>query len=282
MANLRIVPRNFHDEATLATELAPVTGYPIANTQDTQRSRVWRSTAGTNQYIAGTYADGLLRTASFAGFFRHRCHGGNVRLQLYSDAAYTTQVYDSGTVAIINVTPTDGLDWGITPYVGGTAIDPFITDAPFWLWFSGTPHRSFKWSFSSNVSTYGYAYWQVCRFFLGNYFSLTYNPQYGITLGVVDQTDRNRSRGASLRTNVGPSWRTMTMDLARIPESERAAWLDIMKYLGTGRDFVSSLFPGEATRRERDHTINCKFTSLDPLERWHLQYLKKRLQFEEV
>lgn len=281
MPNLRIVPRNFHDEASLATELAPVDGYSIDNTKDAQRSRVWRSSDGTDQYVAGSFDDGVARKISFFGFFRHRCHGGSVRLRLYGDVAYSVPVYDSGAVPVINITPTYGLDWGVDTYGDGST-DPFITETPFWLWFDSVECLSYKISFSGNVSTYGYAYWQVARFFLGHTFELDYTAQYGATLNVVSQTDRNRSRGGSLRTNVGPTWRTMTMDIIRLPESQRAAWLDVMRYLGTGRDFVLSLFPEEGTRKERDHILNCKFPTLDAMDRWHPSFLKKRIQVEEI
>ena len=106
-AALRIIPRNFHAEATLSTQFAPVDGYSIVNTQNTQRSRVWRSTDGTDQYINGTFDDGLERTVAHFSFFRHRCHGGKVRLRLYSDVSWTTMVYDSGALDTINVVPTD-------------------------------------------------------------------------------------------------------------------------------------------------------------------------------
>ncbi len=281
MANLRIIPRNFHDEATLTTQFSPVLGYSIDNTKDTQRSRVWRTPDGTNQYINGTFADGLTRAPGFFGFFRHRCHGGFVRLQLYSDAAWTTQVYDSGSTSVINLVPTEGLDWGIDPY-GSGRIDPFLTDAPYRLWFTPTGCRSYKITFSGNVSTYGYSYWQVCRFCLGPSKELPYTALYDYPLNLVDQPERNRSRGGSLRTNVGPNWRTMTLDIKRVPETEGADWLDIVKYVGTGRDFVVSLFPSDGTRKERDHVMNCKFSVLDPLIRWHPSFLSKRLQLEEV
>lgn len=283
MPNLRIVPRNFHDEATLATELAPVDGYSIDNTKDTQRSRVWRSTAGTDQYISGTFDDGLSRTISHFSFFRHRCHGGKVRLRLYSDAAWTTQVYDSTALDVINVVPTDSGDWGIDPYGDGTN-DPYLLEAPFWLWFTPVSSvLSYRVTFSNNVSTYGYAYWQVCRFFLGHYFEPAFQAQYGALINVTGQADRNRSRGGSLRRNVGPRWRTMSMDMIRVPDTDRAMWLDIKNRLGTDRDFVFSLFPGDGTRKERDHVMNCVFTSYDGLERWHhAGFLKQRIQLEEV
>lgn len=278
---MRVVPRNFHDEATLSTEFAPVTGYAIDNTKDTQRSRVWRSTDGSDQYVAGFFDDSLPRAPGYFGFFRHRCHGGNVRLRLFSDAGWSSTVFDSGVVPIINITPTDGFDWGIDTYGDGN-IDPFITESPYFLWFTPVECLSYKISFSGNVSTYGYDYWQVCRFVLGPRKDLPYTLIYDFPAGLVDQTDRNRSRGGSLRSNQGPNWRIWTIDIKRVPQGEQADWLDIMKYCGTGRDFVASLFPDEANRRERDNHANVKFSALDPLIRWHPEYLSKRLQIEEV
>lgn len=285
-AALRIVPRNFHDEATLSSELTSATDMTVQNTQNCIRSKVWRSTAGTSQYVRGTFDDGssptsaLSRTVSFFGFFRHRCHGGTVRLQLYSDAAWSSQVYDSTAVNVINVVPSDGADWGVNPY-GTGSIDPFLLDAPYWLYFTPVACLSYKISFAGNVGTYGAPYWQVCRFFLGNYFQASYPPTFGMSLGLVDQTEVNRSRGGSRRTNVGASWRVMQMDLNHVPESDRAAWLDIARQCGTGRDFVLSLFPGEGTRRERDNIINAEFSSLNAIGR-EMSRLTTRLQVDEV
>ncbi|MGH7605400.1 MAG: hypothetical protein ACRENK_15570 [Gemmatimonadaceae bacterium] len=274
------MPRNFHDEATLSTQFVSATDMTAPNTQNCQRSKVWRSTDGTDQYVRGTFADSLARSASFFGFFRHRCHGGTVQLQLYSDAAWTTQVYDSGALAVINVVPTDGADWGINPY-GSGSIDPFLLDAPYWLYFTPTACLSYQISFAANVSTYGAAYWQVCRFFLGKYFEAAVNPDYGATLGFVDQTEVNRSRGGSRRTNVGVSWRVMQMDLNSIHEDERAAWLDIARQCGTGRDLVLSLFPEDGTRLERDNIVNAEFSALNAIGR-QVSRLTSHLQIEEV
>lgn len=282
MANIRIVPRNFHDEATLATEFAPVAGFSIDNTKDRQRSRVWRSTDGSDQYISGVYDDGLPRTVDHFSMFSHRCHGGQFRLRLYTNNNWTSLAYDSGLTDIINVVPTDGLDWGIDPYGDGTN-DPLITEAPFWLWLE-TPveHLSFRYYFSSNVSTYGYAYWQACRFFLGLTYELPYNIIYDNALGFIDATDRARSRGASLRTNVGPNWREFNADIKRLPDSDRAGWFDIKKRVGTGRDFVLSVFPENGTRKERDYFMNCVFKTLDQMVRYLPTWLSSRIQIEEV
>lgn len=252
----------------------------VENTQNCQRSRVWRSIDGTDQYIAGTFDDGLARTVSSFQFFRHRCHGGTVQLQLYSDDSFTTLAYDSSALDVINVIPDDDNDWGIDPYGFGSN-DPFLLDAPYWLYLPPTATLSYKITFAGNVATFGASYWQVCRLFLGNYFEVAKNPAFGATLGFIDQTDSNRSRGASLRTNVGPIWRTMGMDMNYIREDQRAMWLDIVRYCGTGRDFILSLFPEDGTRLERDHFVNAKFSALNAIGR-PVKVLTTKLQIEEV
>jgi hypothetical protein len=287
-ANLRIIPRNFHYEATLSTELPAATGCSIVNTQNRKRSRVWRSAdstggdAGDNQYIAGTFDDAIEREPDYFAFFRHRCHGGTVRLQLYSDAGWASQVYDSGALDVIKVIGTDGANWGVDPYGIGPN-DPFITDSPYWLRFDPVACLSYKITFGSNDPTFDAAYWEVCVFELGRSFQPDRQP-VNVDHGWIDLTDSDRSRGGSLYTNVGAQARTMRLSLEGIKEEERAAWLDIVRQCGLGRDLAISLFDDEGTRRERDHVMYGTFSALDAIGRQTSRpnLLTKTLQFQEA
>lgn len=287
-ANLLIVPRNFHYEATLSTELPAAPGCSIVNTANRKRSRVWRSfdstsgNAADDQFIAGTFDDGLDREVDYFAFFRHRCHGGQVRLQLYSDAAYTAQVYDSTALDVIKVIGTDGADWGIDPYSIGDN-DPFITETPYWLKFPPTTCLSYKITFSSNDPTFGAAYWEVATFLLGRSFA-PFRQSVGADLGFIDLTDVDRSRGGSLYSNVGAQARTLRLTLEGIKEEERAAWLDIVRQCGLGRDLAITLFDDEGTRRERDHVMYGTFSALDAIGRQTSRpgVLTKTLQFQEA
>jgi hypothetical protein len=269
-ANLRLVPRNFHDEATLTNSITPATGFPVTNTQNSTRSLVWKSTGTTAQTIKGTLA--ASRSATFFGMFRHAMSGGSVRIQLFSDAAWTTQTYDSTALPVNNITPTDVYDWGIG------SNDPFAGTWPYWIWFASAAFQSYTISFSGSPTI---GYWQASRIWLGKHLEVTYNPAYGATLGFLDQSDRDRSRSGSLRTRVGPTWRTMDLTMGEIDESQRAAFLDILQYCGTSRDVVASLFPLDGTRLERDHIINGKFSNMNALGR-QVSYLTGHLQLEEV
>lgn len=274
-AFLRVVPLNFHDSGTLSTSVAPVTDFPAEDTQNSIRSKGWRSPNLTTQYIAGTLDSD--RTATHFSLFRHTCAGADVRLQLYSDAAWTTQVYDSGTVAVKNVAATDPYDWGVDPFGVGQN-DPFVLEAPFWLWFTATTFRSYRITFSG--TPLDSTYFQVSRIWLGKHFELARQPVFGASIGPADQTVRNRSIGGSLRTDISASWRVMVLDLSGVNEDERATWGKIARQLGAGRDFVLSLYPEDGTEKERDHTLNVKFSALDPILRNSAVY-SKRLQLEE-
>jgi hypothetical protein len=287
-ASFRIIPRNFHHEATLSTEFAAADGCSIVNTQNRKRSRVWRSDTTTaadasdNQYIAGTFDDGDPREPDYFAFFRHRCHGGQVRLQLYSDAGWTSQVWDSTPVDVIRAVGADGADFGIDPYFVG-AFDPHIIDSPFYLRFDPVSCLSYKVTFSGNVATFGAAYWEVCTFMLGRSFAPARQP-VSFDLGVIDLTEVDRSRGGSLYSNIGAQARTLRLLLESVNEDERAAWLDIVRQCGLGRDLALTLYDGEATRRERDHVMYGTFSALDAIgrsvTRWNL--LTKSLQFQEA
>ena len=281
-ANLRIVPRNFHDEATLTASEAAA-GFAIANTQATARDTVWRSTSTGTVTISGSFSRD--RVVNFFGMFRHVNHGGQIRVQLYSDAAWTTQVDDTGTVAINKVVGSSSdsaYAWGDDPY-GDGQYDPLLTEAPYWFWFAvDRTIQSYKITLSSHAATYGYsAYWQASRLWLGKYFEPAINPSYGATSGVADNSDRNRSRGGSLRTSLGARWRAVRMSLDSVAETEVPTWMDILAHCQLGRDVVASLFPGDGTRRERDNLICGKFAALDVLGR-QINRLTKNLALEEV
>lgn len=282
-ANLRIVPRNFHDEATVTASEA-ASGFPAANTQNTARDQAWRSSTTGTVTIDGTFS--RARTVSFFGMFRHRNHGGSIRVELFSDAAWTTLATggDTGTVAINKIVGGAGdtaYQWGDDPY-GIGQYDPLIAESPYWYWFSPVAVQSYRVTLSAHSTTFwSGAYWQISRLWLGNHFEPAVNPDFGSALGWMDNTDRNRTRGGSLRTNLGARWRTAKMDLQSLNEDESPVWLDIMAWAETGKDVVASLFPLDGTRRERDNIFMAKFSALDTIGR-QVNRLTKTLQLEEM
>lgn len=270
MSFTRIVPYNDHDDATLTASATEASGFAVEETQNDLRDHVYRSVGTSSVSITGVLS--ASRTASAFFLFRHTAHGGNVRLQLYSDAGATAQVYDSTALPAVWYTDSD-------PYVWSTGTnDPFKSESPYRLFFAATEYRSYKITFGGTPTA---SYWQVSRIVLGKYLELARQPKFGLSQDRADLTDRNRSMGGSLRTNFGASWRTLTADLGKVNDNERATWDKIKRQVGTGRSFAISVYPGDGTDLERDYTMLVKFATLDPLVR-DMRLYTQRLQLEET
>jgi hypothetical protein len=269
-ANLRIVPKNDWDDATLTPSAAAVVGYEVTNTQNTIRGQVWRTTSNAGQSVTAVFPDA--RTLSHFSMHRHLCHAGSVQIQLYSDAAATTLVYNSTALSATPYTASE-------PYVWSQGSnDPLKTYAPFYLWFAEQSSiRAAKITFSGTPSQ---NYWQVSRVWLGRYLELGINPQYGFQLGQAENTDRERTQGGSLRTNAGEQWRTFTFDLNDIADTELATWVDLRAYAGTSKDVAISAFPGDGTRLEELHTLAGRLSNLNDIGR-QVNRLTQRIQIEE-
>lgn len=266
MANLRVFPYSHHDDATLTTSGTTATGdFALTNTQNHIRSKVWRATTNGAMTIKGTFATSQKATGFFV--FGHNVSG--ITLQLYSDTAWTTSVY--GPQAAYQGTADSTFDgWP------GITADPDVADAPFMLHFAEKTIRSYTISIASGGDPH-----QITTIWLGKAFEVAINPAYGLALGFATVTDRNRSRGGSLRTNVAANWRTLEFDLSWMNEGDRGVWIDMMRKRGTGRPIVVSAFPEDGTRKERDHTMLCMFSSLNAIGR-QVSWLTKRVQLEEV
>jgi hypothetical protein len=277
MANLRIVPLNFFDDATL-TATSEVAGMEIENAQVSARDAFWRSTSLVQQVVTGTWGGDGKMISAFA-FFRHNAHGGTVRLQLYSDTALAAQVYDSGTVNVHDMVALGSFDWGVDP-LGTTSTDPLVFESPYYLYFTAVAAAGFKITLDGDGGA-GDSFWEVGRFWLGKYFEVGTNPNYGAELGWMQISERKRTRGGSLRSNASGRWRQFTFDLKQISTADRPTWLDMMAQAGLANDIVVSLFPVAGGRVERDYTVDGKFVSLDPIG-YGLPWHSKRVTIEEV
>lgn len=263
MANLRIAPLNFHDEATVTSdnELASLPG---SYTQSIHRGLVYRSANATTPFVAlrGTFAAD--RRVNCFALFRHNLYGAQVTLQLYSDASWTTSVYSSGALAAATLVA-GAYDWGYDPAAGGSSkFDPLIGEAPFELWFAEQTIRSYKLTVSG---TLGAAYAEIGRAFLGRYLEFTSNPRQGLGLGWETNSSQVRTLGGSVPTNDREMWRTLNFELGSLREAQRPTLLDFQRKCGLTRDLLVSVHPADGTRKARDYLLDAKFANLDAITR---------------
>ena len=171
--------------------------------------------------------------------------GDTWRVQYYSDAAWTTQVYDSGTIA---------------PFATGLYADWDFSNAEIF-----TPVTTGVKSFKITVTSA--AVFHAACLFVGPYSTAQYNPRMGLVPSWDTNSTQARQDGGSLGANVRAQWRSLAFDMFASNETERAAWMEIGRYSGNTKPVWVSVFPGIGGSQERDHSIMGKFEQ-SPATKW--------------
>ena len=266
------VARNFHDEAVVSASEAAA-NFPVTNTQIDGRSRAWRSLGPGTVTLSGTFT--RPRVVDYFAMLRHQNHGGKIRVQLFTDAAWSTVAIGGDPMGaggadinkIVGNSTDSAFAWGDDPY-GIGEYDPFLVESPYWYRFvAPVVMRSYKITLSAHSSTFWPgAFWHIGRLWLG----LSYDAnkiRFGPSNGWQDNTEATRTRGGTLRTNLGNRWRVLKFDWFMLSPAQQSTLLDMLAYCQRGRGVLMSLDDGDGTRMERDGIINGKLVALNAIGR---------------
>lgn len=277
---LRILPVNWADTATLSVSPAAVTTLPVTNLQSNVRDRVWRSTSLAQQVITGHWSGGGYPCSAW-GMWPGNMAGSTIRVQLYSDTAWSVQVYDSGTLDFFTYTGTvyGTFLWGATPW-GVEVGDRTAKLAPKVVYFTQVVAASFKITITNGpgVDT---SYFEARRFWLADYVDAPYNARYGAQPAWRSSSEHARTIGGSLRRRNGARWKELRFDTMFATEADRTKWSDLMYQLDPATELVLSLFPAAATRQERDFTVMGSLEVLNPLVFENVNYHTLQLAIVE-
>lgn len=280
MPNLRLAAINHIDSATLTDSPAGDPNQLPFNLTLNNRDRVYRSTSLATQQIKATWSAN--RKANFCSMHKHNLHGSNWRVQLYSDAAWTTQVYDSGTVATYTALPYgSSFQFGIDP-ADATNTDLYRGEAAAVVYFTAVSFRSAKVTLSGSTTDTAVSYWELKRIWLGMYLETTYQVTTDLALAYQSQGANVRMGGGSLRSLPSVPWRKLDMNLDWIPEAQRVVLLDMMHWAGTSGDWFVSVYPEDGTRLERDYTMMAKLAALPTQKYAHLGLTAQPFSFVET
>lgn len=237
MTNLNIAYLNRADSATLTASPAAASTAPVTYLQNDSRTYKMQAAAVGAQDIKGEWG-GTAYTVGCVRLDRTNLADGDTwRIQLYSDAAWTTGVYDSGTIAPFTTDLFD--DWSYS------VAEKFFTAV------AGV--KSFK------ITVTSAAVFQASRLFVGPYTTAQYNPVYGLQLGWSTNSTQTRRGSGTLGTSTRSQWRTMVFDMLARDDAQRNIWMEIARYCGNTKTVWVSVFPGLGTARERDHSMFGKF-----------------------
>lgn len=271
MANLRLVLRNFHDEATVSASSAD-DEFPASFTQLDARDAAWRSTSTATVTFDGTFTRN--RVINCIGMFGHRNHGSQIAFQGYSDNNWTTPATGGAVSAeainkVVGSSSDAAFAHGDDPY-GIGQYDPMITLSPWWHYFPAlVTIQSYRFTLSSHSTTFwNDAFWHVSRFLVGKYWEIGVNPDYdGFGAGIDDNTASTRTQGGSLRSDIGEQWKVARMTINGLTEKEAATLQQALEICGRGKVIFASLFPELGTLEERNNMGLYKLQALNTVGR---------------
>lgn len=258
MANLRLCAKNAFEFAPLTASPAAVATLPVTNLQLPARARVWRSTTDAAQTLFATW-NGSGHYLNFVMLSRHNLEAGATwRVQVYSDAAWTTQVYDSGTVDAYDFATLGELDFGVEE-LGSSVFNGFLGQMFSLAYFARVLALSVKVTISNVGNAAGYV--QASQLFGGDYTELTYNAREA-GLAWRETGGIERSAGGTPRTEASVAWRELDLNLASVSAADRPTLMDMLRYAGKRRPVFAALYPGAGGEKERDYTMVGKFIDL--------------------
>lgn len=235
MANLRVVYDNAADRATIAASSTAGTLVP-ANLQTDYKSEVWRSTALTATLTITWATAELIGMVALA--FCSLSSAATFRVRGYALETDTTPLIDhTGFVAY--GADFDEFMWGAEP-IGVNAYS-YGGGAYGVLWLPSV-HACKKVVVDiTDVNPSNYI--EASRLVCGTYWEPVYNAEYGVTVGMVDNSKHERTDAGDLRTDRGTVHKTLNFDLAVMPKEDRDALYNIMRGNGMFKPMYVSLTP---------------------------------------
>lgn len=252
MANLRIAVENALAAADLTVSPAAVSTLPVTNLQIPARSPKWRSTSAAEQVISFDWNG----SGYYLNFLMIRIFNlepaATIRVQLYSDAAWTTEVYDSGAVEAYDADTLGELDFGVDA-LGSSVFDGFLTQKHFLIYFAEVLALSGKITVNDTGNSDGYV--EASYAFAGKYTEFTYNAERE-TAGwkPTNSGELDTSDGGTPWSHAGVAYREMTLELPLISADQRPTFMDMMRYAADGAPIFAALYPEAGGEKERDYT----------------------------
>jgi hypothetical protein len=271
---LSILHTNRADSATLSVSPAENALFPIARTKTLDRNETLRTTGVSAQQLRAVWPANVSVNAVVLAH-HNLTAAATWRVRLYSDAAFTTAIYDSTTVTAYDSAGIGALDG--------------ITDASFreyknsvlWLPSTQTTVRSMTIDLTDAANPD--AYLSAARLMAGLYRELDWNFDWGHPLNLVSPTTTTRAvGGARLSQYNGPVTRTIEVPLNGLAEADAAFLFDLIRVDELSGDMFVSLFPNAGGHLARRYSMWAAIKSWQGLAQPILGYFGSSVTFESL
>lgn len=277
MPNLRIVADNIVDRAASMAASSTTGTLAAANLLLDIKSQVWRATS-TSATLTATWA-AAESVACVALPFCNLSPAATIRVRGYSDAAGSTQVFDTGSVPVCPAAAVVLRGWGAL--ASGANAYGYGGGAYARVWFAQASVRRLVIDLADSGNAAGYI--EASRLVVGPYWSTTYNADSGGTLTLEDMSKYFRTDAGDLMTDVGTRNKKLSVNLLCMPPADRTDLASMLRANRMASSGFFSLFPENADlEMERDHQIYGKVSQMSAINLTQLGGYSSQLEIEEV
>jgi hypothetical protein len=236
---MRVVYDNVGDVATL-TASNQAGSLVATNLQIDDKGQVWRST-GTAASLTAVFT--TAKTINMVALpFTNLTSSATMRIRGYTlsgDASPAWDITAGPCVILPFAARADGS--GVPLGANKFAYGQFSTAC---RWFTGGAVQKVVVDLADGTNPSGYI--EAARIIMGDYWTPSYNPDYGAAVTYADNTKNDRSDAGSLLSDKGIRYRKMTLTMSLMKPVDRQKMKDIFRINGMSDPVFISLFPQDA------------------------------------
>ena len=280
--NMIIASTNYVDTAGAITADNEVATLPVANLQDRQIVKVWRS-AQTTAQIDVDFGAG--KVVNFAALVKHNISQSvTIRWRLSDASDFSTTVYDSGVVDAWPIVEEFGtLPWGV--FTWGGYLNPEVaanyTISTFDVLSAAVQARYLRIDISDPTNADGFL--QAGRLISGPVYEPSINYSNGVEFEFIDESRITKSRGGQTFVDEVDRFRRMRFELVNIPEAELFGNIfnQIDRLRGVAQDILVIPQPDDPSTWITQN-IYGRIAQTGPIVNSALNYYSRLIEVEEL
>lgn len=249
MPNLRIVHDNVADASTTLTASNTSSTLVAQNMLNEYKTQVHRST-GTNVTYELTWTTAV--TVGCVALPATNLSGDAlIRVQLYSQSNFTGLLEDTGQIFATPGLDLDMWDWSQPLNVNSFAYGGVAKTT---VWFTNQQLiKSCRIILTDINNSVGYI--DCARLVIGNYWEPEHTLERGFEFGTVDMSTTSRADSGTLIADRGIVYESISFNFAILSDSDRSKLSQILRKLGTHRNFLLSAMPDDSSSAAKQDLI---------------------------
>jgi hypothetical protein len=277
VANLRVVYDNAAERLSSIVASSTAGSLGVNNLLTNTKAEVWRSTSTTASLTIEWATGELISVVALP--FCSLSSAATMRVRGYTIKTDVVAALDTGIKMACPASQFGELDWGNLPL--GVNSYAFGGAAYGVIWFPVGAYEKIVVDIADTLNPLGYI--EVSKIVTGAYWSPVINTEYGVQVGVQDNSRHERSDAGDLRSDRGVMFKTLSFDLSLMPAGDRNIMWNIIRGKGMSRPVFVSITP-EATdsMEEQIFQIYGKLSKQGAIKYQFMNQYSTTIEIEEV